>query len=698
MEAAIPVPAANVSTFGVMGRVLSPEQSRPQPTPSSVDNPPAHVDALAGHVTKCWHAARTAKIQNVEPRMLSAVRRRRGEYDPVKLAEIRKTGGSEIFMMLSSNKCRAASSWLRDTYSGAGADKPWHTRPTPVPEIPPDMMEEAMMEAKDSAQQYIMTTGQQPSVAGMRQLMLRIRDRMMADIQAQAREGAERMEHHIEDQLVEGGFRQAFSAFLDDLTTFPTAILKGPVIRRKPQLAWVQEGEGWTAKVETKLVKEWERVDPFRFYPSPYSTTIEDGYTIEHHPMSRRALTELIGVEGYSEEAIRKVLDLHGRGGLRNWLTADTSKMAAEGRVDPSLTGVGDGDPRIDALEFKGNVSGKMLKEWGLDKAQVPDEAKEYDCEVWLIGHIVIKATLNADPLARKNYYAASYEMIPGMFWGNSVIDLISDCQDACNGAARALMNNMGLASGPQVAVNVQRMPAGEAITSIYPWKIWQFESDPFGSTAPPIEFFQPATNAQELMTVYEKFSVLADEFSGIPRYMTGDASVSGAGRTASGMSMLMSNAGKTIKQVISNIDTHVIEPALYRLHYLNMLDPEIDPALKSGDLRVEAEGARSLVAKEQTQMRRNEFLQIALNSPVAQQVIGMDGAAALLREGAKGLDMATDQIVPSIETLRQRWLAQAQQQGAQPPQPGQAEAPGSGQQLMDGAPVANNFAPAPQP
>lgn len=676
---------------GGLVRVLTPAQAKAQTQAPAA--PALQVEALAAHVQKCWHAARQAKINTVEPRMLSAVRRRRGEYDPGKLMQIRETGGSEIFMMLSSNKCRAASSWLRDTYSGVGAEKAWAVRPTPEPEFPPTMMQEALQEATASAQKYILATGEQPSPAGMREMLLRIRDRMMAAVHEDATDAAARMERFMEDQLAEGGFREAFSAFLDDLTTFPTAILKGPVLRRKPALGWAEDGMGgWKPVVETKLVREWERVDPFRFYPSPYSTTIEDGYTIEHHPLSRRALTELIGVEGYDETKIREVLDEYGRGGLRNWLTSDAQRNEAEGRIDPQSTGVGDGDPRIDALQFFGNVSGKMLREWGMSAEQIPDEAREYDCEVWLIGRVVIKAMLNPDPLARKPYYAASYESIPGMFWGNSVVDLIADCQDACNAAARALMNNMGIASGPQVSVNVQRMPQGERLTTMHPWKIWQFESDPFGSTAPPLDFFQPQSNAQELMAVYEKFSVLADEFSGIPRYMTGDASVSGAGRTASGMSMLMSNAGKTIKQVIANVDTRVVEPALYRLHYLNMLDTDVDQLLKVGDIKLQASGARALVMKEAAQVRRNEYLQIALNSPVAQQVLGMEGVAELLREGAKSLDMPVDRVVPPLEVLKTRWMAQAQAQQAQQGQ--QAPAPGGGEQLMDGTPTTDNFAP----
>src|SRR6185437_12820695 len=115
------------------------------------------------------------------------------------------------------------------------------------------------------------------------------------------------------------------------------------------------------------------------------------------------------------------------------------------------------------------------------------------------------------------------------------------DCQDMCNAAARSLAANMAIASGPQVAVNTGRMPPGEDATQMYPWKLWQFESDPMGSTAPPVIFFQPGSNADELMRVYERFSILADEYTGIPKYMTGTEGTPGAGRTASGLSMMIS-------------------------------------------------------------------------------------------------------------------------------------------------------------
>ena len=139
-----------------------------------------------------------------------------------------------------------------------------------------------------------------------------------------------------------------------------------------------------------------------------------------------------------------------------------------------------------------------------------------------------------------------------------------------CNAAARALANNMGISSGPQVGVNISRLPAGEDITQMYPWKIWQFKQSDFADSTPPMSFFQPNSNAQELMAVFDQFMDSADEVSGIPKYMTGQH-VPGAGRTSSGLSMLMSNAGKSIKQVISNIDHDVIRPMLERQYQSNL-------------------------------------------------------------------------------------------------------------------------------
>jgi hypothetical protein len=707
-------------------------------TAEQANNQPV-IQGLAGHVRQFWTVARQAKMMTVEERMLRAVRQRRGEYDPEVLAEIRKGGGSEIYMMLTSNKCRAAGAWLRDVMLGTGAEKPWSIQATPVPDLPPVMAQSVAKLAFREAQTFQEQTGNVVGEDQMEEVVQRVRDRILTNARKRAKEATERMERQMEDQLLEGGFHRALAAFIEDLVTFPTAVLKGPVVRKKPKLKWSPDAQDqFKLDITDTLVLEWERVDPFMVYPSPAAATIQEGDLIQRHHMTREGLNALIGVEGYNTEAIRAVLDEYGRGGLKDWLYIDSAKADAEGR---SLSAVFQNpEGTIDALQYWGTVQGKLLVEWGMAKEEVPDPLRDYPCEVWLIGRWVIKAMLNPDPLGRRPYYTASYEEVPGVFWGNSVPELCRDSQLQCNTAARAIANNMNIASGPQVQVNVDRLPAGEDVTQVYPWKVWQTTSDPYGNTTQPaVDFFSPKSVAGELMNIYIFFSNLADEHSGVPRYMTGDAQVGGAGRTASGMSMLMNNAGKAIKQVVANVDM-AIKGAIERLYFYNMRYGT-DPALK-GDVNIRALGAESIIVKEQAQVRTNEFLGIVMSNPMITKIVGEEAIARLLRHAARKLDMDTDELVPPPEVIRARiykeQVAQGQAQrmamqmqsmpqselrfkrtpegmeeeqtinwqhaplaqpAVMPPgMPGVADPskimPGNEQSLENGAPITDNFAP----
>jgi len=599
--------------------------------------------------------------------MVSRLRQRRGEYSEKKLAEIRAQGGSEIFMNLTAVKCRAASAWLRDTMLGTGSDRPWSLEATPLPELPEDVVAQLRQKMTELFAPA-MANGLDIPDEVLRQQAQSMKDEAMEMLQDEAKRRVTRMEMKMEDQLVEGGFIRNLSQFIDDLVTFPAAIMKGPVVRRRTVLEWK---DGALVPVE-KLRPEWERIDPFMFYPASWAAEVDDGPVIERHRLTRDNLESLMGVEGYSSDAIRSVLMDFETGGLREWLWIDTAKATAEGK-EPDSHNTPD---LIDALQLWDRVTGKLLIEWGIPKEQIEDEALSYPTEVWLIGHTVIKATLNYDKLGRKPYFATSYEKQPGVFWGHGVADLITDPQDMCNAAARALANNMGIASGPQVTVNVSRLPQGEQITQMYPWKIWQTTNSDYADSSKALDFFQPTSNAPELMGIFEKFSSLADEYSGIPKYMSGEH-VPGAGRTSSGLAMLLNNASKGLKQVITNIDQDVITPLLER-QYQHNLSFAPDPDL-IGDVHIQAKGAMSLVSREAAAVRRNEFMQIVLNSPVAQQIVGMPGTAELLRENAKLLDMNVDRLVPSHEKIAAQ-MEQAQQMQQMQPQgdPNQPQAQGA--------------------
>jgi len=641
-----------------------------------------HITALAKHVLNCWEEARRAKAL-ITPRILAAQRARMGQYEPDVLAEITKFGGSQEYARITANKCRIAESWLRDVFIGQ-TEKPWTLTPTPVPDLPDEVIKNVKAQVSAEFATQFAKTGvpASPEIVAAREAELQ--DAELQRIQESARESAARMERVINDQLMQGGWVTAMGEFLSDMVTFPAAHLKAPVIRKRPQLKWSSNGGVWMPVVEESVVPEFERVDPLRCYPAPGATSPQEGYFIEHISLSRSDLYSMIGVEGFDEAAIREVLDEYGRGGLVDWITHSdySARSVINGELYPASSS---NNVTIDALEYHGPVQGRQLIEWGLPSDEIEDPAADYEAQVWLVGRWVIKAQLNADPLKRRPYYKTSYEEVPGAYWGLGLVDILADVQGVANAALRALVNNMALGSGPQIGVNVDRLPPGEDLTNIHPLRIWQFGESQTGSNSKAIEFFQPESNVAETLAVIEKAYQLADDFSLIPRYMSG-APAGGAGRTASGLSMLMEAANKGLKGVVSNIDVKIITPMLEAMFNYNMLYNK-DQSIK-GDVQIVARGAMSLMQLEALQLRRNEFL-LATNNPVDNQITGLDGRAEVLREVAKGLQMDVNRIIPQRGALQNQNPAQSE---PQPAMRSSGMSIGSGQELLNGAPVVDNF------
>jgi hypothetical protein len=628
---------------------------------------------LASYLRGCWDRAQMAR-KPIDTIMLRALRQRNGQYEADKLQQVRGQGGSELYMMITEVKCRAAESWLRDILLDNGSP-PWDLQSTPIPNLSPMQTQEVQTALAERVLKMVEEFGKAPTREEMSEMREMVSQDYRFSILQQAQMRADRMKVKIQDQFAEGGWETAFNDFITDLVTFPAAFIKGPVVRRQRVLGWKVNAMGKTVVEPTeRLGPECERVDPFYIYPEPGVSTINEGYLFEYHPLSRMQMSDLIGVPGYDEDAIRKVLEI---GNGLSWINEDVELQKDE--EERKFYAYMKPTTEFDALEFWGKISGKMLREWGLSNEDVPDEAREYDANVWLVGNYVIKAVLNYDPLGEKPYAKTSFIKCPGAFWGKGIPEIIEDLQGVCNAAARALVNNMGISSGPQVEVNVERLPPNEDITQLTPWKIWQTINDPVGSSAPAIRFTQPDSRASELMAVYEKFSRLADDHSGIPAYVYGDLNVQGAGRTSSGLSMLMGAAGKGIRQVVMHIDSDVVKPIVLRQFVYNMRYDE-DESIK-GDVTVLAKGAINLAVKETVNIRRIEFLNATAN-PVDLEIIGKEGRATILREVAKGLQMSADDVVPSREKegytgrIATRAAMAAAQQQAQQPQGGAPRQP----------------------
>jgi hypothetical protein len=634
---------------------------------STADNP--IISELAGHIrTRMQEMRNFRNTEGIAQRLVDALRTYKGQYDPTKINEIRKFGGSEVYARITSGKCRAATALLRDVY--LGADRPWDILATPIPTIP-DNINQSIDELVKVEIQTLQQAGQpvdQQMIADRVKMLRKAAERAA---KKQAADEAAKSADQVDDMLIEGGFYEAFAEFLIDLPIFPFACIKGPAVRRESKLKWVQ---GKAVMQQTPKMY-WYRVSPFDLYWSPSAANVHEAEFIERIRLTRADLLALKGLPGYNDAAIDEVLARYYDHGFREWWdVTDAERARLEDREQWARTSTG----LIDTAEFHGSVSGRMLLDWGLTEAEVPDPLAEYRVQGWLIDRFVIKAQISPSVRQRAPYYISNFEKIPGTMAGYALPDLLEDVQAVGNAAVRSLVNNLSIASGPQVVINDQVLQPGET-DDLYPWKRWHVSFDPMiTGTAKPIDFFQPNANITELLGVYEKFSVMADEVSAIPRYMSGSDKVGGAGRTASGLAMLMGNASKNLQNVAASIDRDVVDPLLSELYDMIMITM---PGILRGDESIAVKGVNYAVKREQDRMRQLEFLQLTGN-PIDMQIVGMEGRANVIRSVANNLGLDHEKIIPDDEELRAQ--QQAMQMQGQPPggAPPEGGPPGSqGQQ-----------------
>lgn len=608
--------------------------------------------SLAGDLRVKWEQAKRAKM-DVEQRMIRCKRARKAEYDPQKLAAIKALYGQEFdppYPPVIGTKCRDMEAWMKDFLCKPGTEI-WDLQATPLPDLPDSIETHINDVAEQSIIQVLLDraiqSGQQLSVEAIQmeidKSMPLVKEKVKKSIQRQAKDSISKMKEKIKDQFAEGGFNKAIKEIIYDIATYPAAFIKGPVqkksIVRKREM---NEAGKWETKIEEQVIDTYERRSPWNIYPMPGAKSIDDGGIFDLISITPKALSMLIDVPGYDSDAIREVKKLYRTGGLKEWTAIDAERAHLEDR-DSELPGESD---YIDCLEYQGSASGKLLKEWGLSEKEIPDEDKEYEVVAWLIGTHVIKAMLNSNATGKKNIFKASYEDDPDSFWGGQALpEILWDIQVAACAIARSIVLNVSFSAGPIIEYDRDRFPDGVP-TSFYPF-MKMASTGSVMATGKAINYYMTSYVADRLQGTFEFYRSLADEYSGIPRYMQGERD--SASQTASGLSMLISNSTRGLKGILTNIDSGIIAP-LVEAQYLTNLEYEDNIEL-IGDCKAVGKGAASIIAKEQLAIRRKEFL-AETNNPVDNQIIGVKGRKELLKAGAEALDMDIEKIFDEEEML----------------------------------------------
>lgn len=580
-------------------------------------------DELAAVVQRSYTSAKQHKTNaGITERLLRNLRAKKCKYQPDE--ETLLGPYNDVYVGLCALKARAASSWLIDIIS-SNIDKPWTLEPTPEPQLP----ERLLGQAVEMLMQELPNIN---SFDALKDRAVQIKSVIQDVSLKQAKEATGRMEVRIDDQMTEAGWLDIYNQYVDDLTVFPTAFMRGPIEVNTLDPQW----KGNKFEVKKKAVVRMRTISPFDAYPAPNAANIQDSdYFIEAKEWTHAKVHELIGVPTFVESTIRQVLKEY-EDGYAPTKMEDSSRAALEDKDTGLYNKKG-----LEVVIYNGKILGKHLIKFG---AIVDDPQKFYESEIWCIGNYTIRAVLNPNPVGARPVYATSYTKVNDSIWGQSVVDLVYDTMRVCNASVRAIVRNMGYASGPIGEVISDRLAETEDELSIAPYKIYRVGPDITGTGAPAFRFHNVSSISSELMSVTQYFMKVADDLSGVPAYVLGNPQVAGAGRTLGGLSMLMGNAAKGIKNVQLNIDRDIISKVVSAYYYYNMSTSD-DPGIKA-DAKIHTRGATGLLQRELAQSRIVEMLNL-LTPYATGGLIDKTALDYLLRAILQGTGLPVDKIIP---------------------------------------------------
>ena len=457
---------------------------------------------------------------------------------------------------------------------------------------------------------------------------------------------AKNMEKKIMDQLEESSATKHLRSTAFEMALFGTGVMKGPFAVDKEYPNWGSDGE-YDPKFKT--VPEVTHVSVWNFYPDPDANNMDEAqYVVERHKLSRNQLRNLKKRPYFRQNVIDSCIEMGETYTKKDWEDDLSDYATGETYID-----------RFEVIEYWGTMDTEMLLE---NEVEIPKELQKFDelqANIWICNRKLIRCVLNPFKPAKIPYMAVPYELNPYSFFGVGIAENMDDTQTLMNGFMRMAVDNAVLSGNLLIEVDETNLVPGQDL-SVYPGKIFRRQGGApgqaiFGTKFPNV--------AGENMQLFDKARQLSDESTGFPSFAHGQTGVMGAGRTASGISMLMNAASGGIKNVIKNVDDYLLKPLGQSLFSFNM-QFDFDPKIK-GDLEVRARGTESLMANEVRSQRLMQFLGVASNPALAP----FAKFQYIIREIAKAMDLDPDKVTNNMEEAAlQAKMLQEQQAKQKPP------------------------------
>lgn len=605
----------------------------------------------------------------VEDRWLKDLRQYRGQYEPDVAERLKKYKRSQVYYRLTTQKVNTLVARLMDLLFPQKA-KNWGIEPTPDPMLPDDVIMAELQDELSAGVQEIMAAQMAalqaqniiPDAWAMQNLQAQALQEAYARLDTRpvririAKERAAEMERVIDDQLKEcnangqrrPSWQQNCRAVVKDACLYGMGVLKGPLIERSEVRHYrptkdAYGNTGWQEQTVKSFLRPYhEAVSVWDVFPDPGARLPgELRFVWQLHLMTDKDLRELARFPGFNGSAIRKYMREFADGDAR---LEDWEVQTRE--LNPDNLSVGaELKNRFRVYERWGFLTGAELRSTGAELSEEDDD-RVFSANVWMIGDTLIKAMVNPLEGIDIPYYFYPFQQDDTSFWPEGLGSLLRHPQAGVNVAVRAMLDNAAASSGPMFGVNMAALAPGEDPSAIQSNRLVLFDkaglniNDAFQAVVVP-------SCIEHNLALSSFFSNAADEIS-TPRFQAGDGNVSGAGKTASGLSMLMGAANILLKDHIKDFDDCVVTPFIRAMFRWNMQWNE-DESIK-GDYEVVASGSQSLIARE---VRAQQI-------PMLLNMLGMPQFAPYLKDremlavSLEQTDLPVERIMRSEDEARQ--------------------------------------------
>ena len=462
-----------------------------------------------------------------------------------------------------------------------------------------------------------------------------------------AKRAAQLMEKKMHDQLQETNADKHLRSAAFECALFGTGIIKGPFALDKEYPRWDKEGN-YDPIFET--IPKIEYVSIWDMYPDPDARNMDDSeYTVQRHRLSRTQLRNLKKRPHFREESIELAVE-YGPNYTREYWEDALEDNNQTGSIE-----------RFEVIEYWGILDAELAEDADID---IPKELKDRDqieVNAWICNGQILRLVLNPFTPTRIPYCAVPYELNPYGLFGIGVAENMMDTQLLLNGTFRMAVDNAALSGNLLIEIDETNLVPGQDL-SVYPGKIFRRQAGQIGAAIHGTKF---PNVSNELLQMFDKARQLSDEATGIPSFSHGQTGITGVGRTASGMSMLMGAAAQGIKTVVRNVDDYLLAPLGKALFAFNM-QFLFDEQFANGDLEVKSRGTESLMRNEIRSQRLLQFMQMTQN----QQMAPFVKYDYVLRELAASMDLDEDKILNDSREAMIQAKMMAEIQAMMPPPP----------------------------